>query len=181
MVNILWGYYPSPVKTRLSKLYLALAIAPLTIVGNIDLARADDVVFEGDHRITETVSYDGNVTIGSAMNDGKLLIEGGGLNAKNINVGSVGLMALRGADSFVNTQGGNIYLNLGALVIGSDAHFEYDPNEPEWVFPEIKLGKAQAPGVIDDNTVIHTSSDGFVPDSNLIFNHNSNNYELKIK
>ncbi|VVA47892.1 Extracellular serine protease precursor [Serratia ficaria] len=181
MVNILWGYYLSPVKTRLSKLYLALAIAPLTIVGNIDLARADDVVFEGDHRITETVSYDGNVTIGSAMNDGKLLIDGGGLNAKNINVGSVGLMALRGADSFVNTQGGNIYLNLGALVIGSDAHFEYDLNEPEWVFPEIKLGKAQAPGVIDDNTVIHTSSDGFVPDSNLIFNHNSNDYELKNK
>lgn len=185
-MNILWGYYPSPVKTRLSKLYLALAIAPLTIVGNIDLARADDVVFEGDHRITETVSYDGNVTIGSAMNDGKLLIDGGGLNAKNIYIKNVGvessaLLVLRGANSFVNTQGGNIYLNLGALVIGSDAHFEYDPNEPDWAYPEVKLGAAQAPGVIDDNTVIHTSSFGFIPDADIIFNHNSNDYELKNK
>ncbi|WP_461211641.1 hypothetical protein, partial [Desulfocurvus sp. DL9XJH121] len=52
------------VKTPLSKLYLALFSAPLLMLAPADIARADDAIFDGDSKITESLAYTGDVYVG---------------------------------------------------------------------------------------------------------------------
>ena len=42
------------VKMPLSRLYLALFSAPLMLLTPADIARADDAIFDGDSRVTES-------------------------------------------------------------------------------------------------------------------------------
>ncbi|HFF9484239.1 MULTISPECIES: autotransporter outer membrane beta-barrel domain-containing protein [Serratia] len=74
------------VKTPLSKLYLALFSAPLLMLAPADIARADDAIFDGDSKITESLAYTGDVYVGRNQS-GNLLIENGKISAYNINIG----------------------------------------------------------------------------------------------
>lgn len=78
--------HPLAVKTPLSKLYLALFSAPLLMLAPADIARADDAIFDGDSKITESLAYTGDVYVGRNQS-GNLLIENGKISAYNINIG----------------------------------------------------------------------------------------------
>ncbi|HGM6887532.1 TPA: autotransporter domain-containing protein [Serratia marcescens] len=96
------------VSTPLSKLYLALFSAPLLMLAPADIARADDAIFDGDSKITESLAYTGDVYVGRNQS-GNLLIENGKISAYNINIGRM----LNGQihESVVTVRGPNAELN----------------------------------------------------------------------
>ncbi|MBH3120727.1 autotransporter domain-containing protein [Serratia ureilytica] len=96
------------VKTPLSKLYLALFSAPLLMLAPADIARADDAIFDGDSKITESLAYTGDVYVGRNQS-GNLLIENGKIGAYNINIGRMFNGQIH--DSVVTVRGPNAELN----------------------------------------------------------------------
>ncbi|QQU61823.1 autotransporter domain-containing protein [Serratia ureilytica] len=96
------------VKTPLSKLYLALFSAPLLMLAPADIARADDAIFDGDSKITESLAYTGDVYVGRNQS-GNLLIENGKISAYNINIGRMFNGQIH--DSLVTVRGPNAELN----------------------------------------------------------------------
>lgn len=96
------------VKTPLSKLYLALFSAPLLMLAPADIARADDAIFDGDSKITESLAYAGDVYVGRNQS-GNLLIENGKIGAYNINIGRMFNGQIH--DSVVTVRGPNAELN----------------------------------------------------------------------
>ena len=100
--------YPLAVKTPLSKLYLALFSAPLLMLAPADIARADDAIFDGDSKITESLTYTGDVYVGRNQS-GNLLIENGKISAYNINIGRMFNGQIH--DSLVTVRGPNAELN----------------------------------------------------------------------
>ncbi|MEL5566155.1 autotransporter domain-containing protein [Serratia ureilytica] len=96
------------VKTPLSKLYLALFSAPLLMLAPADIARADDAIFDGDSKITESLAYTGDVYVGRNQS-GNLLIENGKISAYNINIGRLFNGQIH--DSVVTVRGPNAELN----------------------------------------------------------------------
>ncbi|MGK0667050.1 autotransporter outer membrane beta-barrel domain-containing protein [Serratia marcescens] len=96
------------VKTPLSKLYLALFSAPLLMLAPADIARADDAIFDGDSKITESLAYTGDVYVGRNQS-GNLLIENGKISAYNINIGRMFNGQIH--DSVVTVRGPNAELN----------------------------------------------------------------------
>ncbi|NVC47217.1 autotransporter domain-containing protein [Serratia marcescens] len=100
--------HPLAVRTPLSKLYLALFSAPLLMLAPADLARADDAIFDGDSKITESLAYTGDVYVGRNQS-GNLLIENGKISAYNINIGRMFNGQIH--DSVVTVRGPNAELN----------------------------------------------------------------------
>ncbi len=100
--------YPLAVKTPLSKLYLALFSAPLLMLAPADIARADDAIFDGDSKITESLAYTGDVYVGRNQS-GNLLIENGKISAYNINIGRMFNGQIH--ESVVTVRGPNAELN----------------------------------------------------------------------
>lgn len=100
--------YPLAVKTPLSKLYLALFSAPLLMLAPADIARADDAIFDGDSKITESLTYTGDVYVGRNQS-GNLLIENGKISAYNINIGRMFNGQIH--DSLITVRGPNAELN----------------------------------------------------------------------
>ncbi|HAT4914105.1 TPA: autotransporter domain-containing protein [Serratia marcescens] len=100
--------YPLAVRTPLSKLYLALFSAPLLMLAPADIARADDAIFDGDSKITESLAYTGDVYVGRNQS-GNLLIENGKISAYNINIGRMFNGQIH--DSLVTVRGPNAELN----------------------------------------------------------------------
>lgn len=100
--------HPLAVKTPLSKLYLALFSAPLLMLAPADIARADDAIFDGDAKITESLAYTGDVYVGRNQS-GNLLIENGKISAYNINIGRMFNGQIH--DSLVTVRGPNAELN----------------------------------------------------------------------
>lgn len=96
------------VKTPLSKLYLALFSAPLLMLAPADIARADDAIFDGDSKTTESLAYTGDVYVGRNQS-GNLLIENGKISAYNINIGRMFNGQIH--DSVVTVRGPNAELN----------------------------------------------------------------------
>ncbi|WP_209638302.1 autotransporter outer membrane beta-barrel domain-containing protein [Serratia sp. PL17] len=125
--------YPLAVRKPLSKLYLALFSAPLILIGPVDIARADDAVFDGESKMTESLAYTGNVYVGRNQS-ANLLIDNGKINAYNINIGTRSdgkiydsVVTVRGPDavlSAVNDQSvlrGSLNLGLGTLRVEDGA------------------------------------------------------------
>lgn len=121
------------VRKPLSKVYLALFSAPLILIGPADMARADDAIFDGDSRITEPLSYAGNVYVGRNQG-GNLLIDNGEVNAYNINIGTrangqiyESSVTVKGPNAVLNAindqsvMHGNINLGLGTLRVEEGA------------------------------------------------------------
>lgn len=121
------------VRKPLSKVYLALFSAPLILIGPADMARADDAIFDGDSRITEPLSYAGNVYVGRNQG-GNLLIDNGEVNAYNINIGTrangqiyESSVTVKGPNAVLNAindqsvMNGNINLGLGTLRVEEGA------------------------------------------------------------
>ncbi|WP_164144269.1 autotransporter outer membrane beta-barrel domain-containing protein [Serratia marcescens] len=100
--------HPLAVKTPLSKLYLALFSAPLLMLAPADIARADDVIFDGDAKITESLAYTGDVYVGRNQS-GNLLIDNGKISAYNINIGRMFNGQIH--ESLVTVRGPNAELN----------------------------------------------------------------------
>ncbi|MDH7591586.1 autotransporter family protein [Serratia bockelmannii] len=100
--------HPLAVSTPLSKLYLALFSAPLLMLAPADIARADDAIFDGDSKITESLAYTGDVYVGRNQS-GNLLIENGKISAYNINIGRMFNGQIH--DSVVTVRGPNTELN----------------------------------------------------------------------
>ncbi|MEL5451869.1 autotransporter domain-containing protein [Serratia bockelmannii] len=100
--------HPLAVSTPLSKLYLALFSAPLLMLAPADIARADDAIFDGDSKITESLAYSGDVYVGRNQS-GNLLIENGKISAYNINIGRMFNGQIH--DSVVTVRGPNAELN----------------------------------------------------------------------
>ncbi|HCR2983922.1 TPA: autotransporter domain-containing protein [Serratia marcescens] len=100
--------HPLAVRTPLSKLYLALFSAPLLMLAPADIARADDAIFDGDSKITESLAYIGDVYVGRNQS-GNLLIENGKISAYNINIGRMFNGQIH--DSLVTVRGPNAELN----------------------------------------------------------------------
>ncbi|EPA9088827.1 autotransporter domain-containing protein [Serratia marcescens] len=100
--------HPLAVSTPLSKLYLALFSAPLLMLAPADIARADDVIFDGDSKITESLAYTGDVYVGRNQS-GNLLIENGKISAYNINIGRMFNGQIH--ESVVTVRGPNAELN----------------------------------------------------------------------
>ncbi|MBH2575459.1 autotransporter domain-containing protein [Serratia marcescens] len=100
--------HPLAVRTPLSKLYLALFSAPLLMLASADIARADDAIFDGDSKITESLAYTGDVYVGRNQS-GNLLIENGKISAYNINIGRMFNGQIH--DSLVTVRGPNAELN----------------------------------------------------------------------
>nr|WP_284677601.1 autotransporter domain-containing protein [Serratia marcescens] len=73
-----------------------------------DLARADDAIFDGDSKITESLAYTGDVYVGRNQS-GNLLIENGKISAYNINIGRMFNGQIH--DSVVTVRGPNAELN----------------------------------------------------------------------
>nr|WP_232094251.1 autotransporter domain-containing protein [Serratia surfactantfaciens] len=73
-----------------------------------DLARADDAIFDGDSRITESLAYTGDVYVGRNQS-GNLLIDNGKISAYNINIGRMFNGQIH--DSLVTVRGPNAELN----------------------------------------------------------------------
>ncbi len=111
------------VRKPLSKVYLALFSAPLILIGPADIARADDAIFDGESKVTESLAYAGNVYVGRNQS-GNLLIDNGEVNAYNINIGTrsdgkiyESLVTVRGPNavlSAINDQ----YVLRGSLNLG---------------------------------------------------------------
>ncbi|MGO2368323.1 MAG: autotransporter outer membrane beta-barrel domain-containing protein [Serratia sp. (in: enterobacteria)] len=125
--------YPLAVRKPLFKLYLALFSAPLILIGPVDIARADDAVFDGESKVTESLAYTGNVYVGRNQS-ANLLIDNGKINAYNINIGTRSdgkiydsVVTVRGPDavlSAVNDQSvlrGSLNLGLGTLRVEDGA------------------------------------------------------------
>ncbi|CAI1689279.1 Extracellular serine protease precursor [Serratia grimesii] len=121
------------VRKPLSKVYLALFSAPLILIGPVDIARADDAIFDGESKVTESLAYTGNVYVGRNQS-GNLLIDNGKINAYNINIGTrsdgkiyESLVTVRGPDavlSAINDQSvlrGSLNLGLGTLRVEDGA------------------------------------------------------------
>ncbi|BEN60322.1 TPA: autotransporter domain-containing protein [Serratia marcescens] len=100
--------HPLAVSTPLSKLYLALFSAPLLMLAPADIARADDAIFDGDSKITESLAYTGDVYVGRNQS-GNLLIENGKISAYNINIGRMFNGQIH--ESVVTVRGPNAELN----------------------------------------------------------------------
>ncbi|RRU43004.1 autotransporter outer membrane beta-barrel domain-containing protein [Serratia marcescens] len=100
--------HPLAVKTPLSKLYLALFSAPLLMQAPADIARADDAIFDGDAKITESLAYTGDVYVGRNQS-GNLLIDNGKISAYNINIGRMFNGQIH--ESLVTVRGPNAELN----------------------------------------------------------------------
>ncbi|MBH2984608.1 autotransporter domain-containing protein [Serratia marcescens] len=100
--------HPLAVKTPLSKLYLALFSAPLLMLAPVDIARADDAIFDGDAKITESLAYTGDVYVGRNQS-GNLLIDNGKISAYNINIGRMFNGQIH--ESLVTVRGPNAELN----------------------------------------------------------------------
>ncbi|MBH2941373.1 autotransporter domain-containing protein [Serratia marcescens] len=100
--------HPLAVRTPLSKLYLALFSAPLLMLASADIARADDAIFDGDSKITESLAYTGDVYVGRNQS-GNLLIENGKISAYNINIGRMFNGQIH--DSLGTVRGPNAELN----------------------------------------------------------------------
>lgn len=73
-----------------------------------DIARADDAIFDGDSKITESLAYTGDVYVGRNQS-GNLLIENGKISAYNINIGRLFNGQIH--DSVVTVRGPNAELN----------------------------------------------------------------------
>jgi len=73
-----------------------------------DIARADDAIFDGDSKITESLAYTGDVYVGRNQS-GNLLIENGKIGAYNINIGRMFNGQIH--DSLVTVRGPNAELN----------------------------------------------------------------------
>ncbi len=99
--------HPLAVNTPLSKLYLALFSAPL-LFSPVDIARADDAIFDGESRVTESLGYTGNVYVGRNQS-GNLLIDNGKITAYNISIGQLFNGQIHG--STVTVKGPNAELN----------------------------------------------------------------------
>ncbi|CAI2788041.1 Extracellular serine protease precursor [Serratia grimesii] len=121
------------VRKPLSKVYLALFSAPLILIGPVDIARADDAIFDGESKVTESLAYTGNVYVGRNQS-GNLLIDNGKINAYNINIGTrsdgkiyESVVTVRGPDavlSAINDQSvlrGSLNLGLGTLRVEGGA------------------------------------------------------------
>ncbi|RZV02858.1 UNVERIFIED_ORG: outer membrane autotransporter protein [Serratia quinivorans] len=121
------------VRKPLSKVYLALFSAPLILIGPVDIARADDAIFDGESKVTESLAYTGNVYVGRNQS-GNLLIDNGKINAYNINIGTrsdgkiyESVATVRGPDavlSAINDQSvlrGSLNLGLGTLRVEGGA------------------------------------------------------------
>ncbi|MEL5375307.1 autotransporter domain-containing protein [Serratia marcescens] len=100
--------HPLAVSTPLSKIYLALFSAPLLMLAPADIARADDAIFDGDSKITESLAYTGDVYVGRNQS-GNLLIENGKISAYNINIGRMFNGQIH--ESVVTVRGPNAELN----------------------------------------------------------------------
>ncbi|WP_171884730.1 autotransporter outer membrane beta-barrel domain-containing protein [Serratia marcescens] len=100
--------HPLAVKAPLSKLYLALFSAPLLMLAPADIARADDAIFDGDAKITESLAYTGDVYVGRNQS-GNLLIDNGKISAYNINIGRMFNGQIH--ESLVTVRGPNAELN----------------------------------------------------------------------
>ncbi|MEN4302335.1 autotransporter domain-containing protein [Serratia marcescens] len=100
--------HPLAVSTPLSKLYLALFSAPLLMLAPADIARADDAIFDGESKITESLAYTGDVYVGRNQS-GNLLIENGKISAYNINIGRMFNGQIH--ESVVTVRGPNAELN----------------------------------------------------------------------
>ncbi|MGQ8776139.1 autotransporter outer membrane beta-barrel domain-containing protein [Serratia sp. NA_112.1] len=121
------------VRKPLSKVYLALFSAPLLLIGSADIARADDVIFDGESKVTESLAYSGNVYVGRNQS-GNLLIDNGQVGGYNINIGTrsdgkiyESLVTVRGPNavlSAINDQNvlrGSLNLGLGTLRVEEGA------------------------------------------------------------
>lgn len=125
--------HPLAVKTPLSRLYLALFSAPLIMLAPADIARADDAIYDGDSRVTETLGYTGDVYVGRNQR-GNLLIDNGKITAYNINIGRLSngqiyesLVTVRGPNAELNAVNdqyilrGDLNLGLGTLRVEKGA------------------------------------------------------------
>ncbi|CAI0824328.1 Extracellular serine protease precursor [Serratia entomophila] len=115
--------HPLAVNTPLSKLYLALFSAPLLLLAPADIARADDAIFDGDTRITESLAYTGDVYVGRNQS-GNLLIDNGKITAYNVNIGRMfngqiyeSLVTVRGPNAELNAVNDQFVLR-GGLNLG---------------------------------------------------------------
>ncbi|CVD85768.1 Extracellular serine protease precursor [Serratia marcescens] len=73
-----------------------------------DIARADDAIFDGDAKITESLAYTGDVYVGRNQS-GNLLIDNGKISAYNINIGRMFNGQIH--ESLVTVRGPNAELN----------------------------------------------------------------------
>lgn len=78
------------------------------MLASADIARADDAIFDGDSKITESLAYTGDVYVGRNQS-GNLLIENGKISAYNINIGRMFNGQIH--DSLVTVRGPNAELN----------------------------------------------------------------------
>jgi outer membrane autotransporter protein len=78
------------------------------ILAPADIARADDAIFDGDSKITESLAYTGDVYVGRNQS-GNLLIENGKISAYNINIGRMFNGQIH--ESVVTVRGPNAELN----------------------------------------------------------------------
>lgn len=114
------------VKTSLSKLYLALFSAPLMLLTPVD-GRADDVIFDGDTRVTASSVYTDDVYVGRTESS-NLLIDNGKITAYNVNIGRLyngqifeSTVTVSGPDAELNALNdqyvlhGSLDLGLGTL------------------------------------------------------------------
>ncbi|WP_426505822.1 autotransporter outer membrane beta-barrel domain-containing protein [Serratia proteamaculans] len=111
------------VRKPLSKVYLALFSAPLILIGSADIARADDVIFDGESKVTEPLAYSGNVYVGRNQS-GNLLIDNGQVGGFNINIGTrsdgkiyESLVTVRGPNAVLSAVNDQNVL-LGSLNLG---------------------------------------------------------------
>ncbi|MDC6118415.1 autotransporter outer membrane beta-barrel domain-containing protein [Serratia rubidaea] len=151
-MGTLWGQCRLPVKTRLSRLHMALAMATLSLAANA--VYADDTVLDGDHHVSHSVSYDGRVIVGQT-DISRLLIDGGTFSADRLVIGSESQ-----SQAEVKVSNGARLVNDGATIAYGvdDTDYEQKPQAvisgqgSEWRINE-QLAVAGGLDVLDGATV----------------------------
>ncbi|MDC6118414.1 autotransporter outer membrane beta-barrel domain-containing protein [Serratia rubidaea] len=111
-MGTLWGQCRLPVKTRLSRLHMALAMATLSMAGTVNVVYADDTVLDGNHHVSDSVSYDGRVIVGQT-DISRLLIDGGTFSADQLVIGSE------------NQSQAEVQVSNGAKLVNDEATIAY--------------------------------------------------------
>lgn len=115
----LWGQRTLPVKTRLSRLHIALTMATLSMAGAADAVYADEAILDGDRHISHSVSYDGKVIVG-AVDVSHLLIDGGTFSADQLVIGSKGQSQAR------------VRVSNGAKLVNDEATIAYGVDDTQY-------------------------------------------------
>ncbi|CAE1147614.1 autotransporter domain-containing protein [Serratia sp. Tan611] len=197
----LWGHPSLPVKTRLSRLYIALAAA-LTLAGNISASYAENIKAEdragragdvdgmyGNERRLANFQGGFDVLNGKVMNLEPLGFghDGQGGESTEAYVSGVGsslhvtgeppadVLALSERGRF-SSDVNPVYVN-GAFIIGSlDGTPSQDENGEVWRLST--SGPAQALGVLDADIVVDTGTYNMGMSNSITFNHTADGYRF---